>query len=72
MNFRKLAEKYRDSYFKDLNTLVEIESTKDEAKADPAAGMPFGQDLAKLSIHFSKWPIAMGLKPKTLMVTLER
>lgn len=40
MNFRKLAEKYRDSYFKDLNTLVEIESTKDEAKADPAAGMP--------------------------------
>lgn len=42
MDFRKLAEKYRDEYFRDLNTLVEIESVKDEAAARPEEGIPFG------------------------------
>lgn len=42
MDFRKLAEKYKDDYFRDLNTLVSIESVRDDEKADPEKGMPFG------------------------------
>lgn len=40
MNFRKLAEKYYDEYLSDLNTLVSIESVKEEDKAEE--GKPFG------------------------------
>lgn len=42
LDFRKLAEKYRNEYFKDLNDLVEIESVRDDSLADPELGMPFG------------------------------
>ncbi len=66
MDFRKLAEKYRDSYFKDLNTLVEIESTKDEAKADPAAGMPFGPGPRKALDTFLEMADRDGFKTENV------
>lgn len=45
MNFRKLAEKYYDEYLRDLNTLVSIESVKDESTAKE--GQPFGVNCRK-------------------------
>ena len=40
MDFRELAEKYKDDYLKDLNTLVSIESVRDKEHAEE--GAPFG------------------------------
>lgn len=40
MDFRKLAEEQKPSFLKDLNTIVSVNSVRDEATAGP--GKPFG------------------------------
>lgn len=40
MDFRKLAEEQKPSFLKDLNTIISINSVRDEATAGP--GKPFG------------------------------
>ena len=45
MDFRELAEKYKDDYLKDLNTLVSIESVRDKEHAEE--GAPFGPNVRK-------------------------
>lgn len=45
MDFRELAEKYKEDYLNDLNTLVSIESVRDKERA--AQGAPFGPNVRK-------------------------
>lgn len=45
MDFRELAEKYKEDYLNDLNTLVSIESVRDKEHA--AQGAPFGPNVRK-------------------------
>lgn len=45
MNFRKEAERYYDEFLRDLNTLVSIESVKDETTAQE--GAPFGRECRR-------------------------
>ena len=46
MDFRKLAEEQKPSFLKDLNTIISINSVRDEATAGP--GKPFGNGRSTL------------------------
>lgn len=45
MNFKEKAKSYQESFLKDLNTLVEVESIRDDASAKEKA--PFGTNCRK-------------------------
>lgn len=64
MDYREQAKAYTDAYLKDLNSLVEIESTRDKEHA--AKGMPFGPNPRKALDTFLAMAQRDGFKTKNI------